>query len=65
MALRDTRDIIIHPCFGRSALRADPYTIAALAIATPCLAAITVTQSGLIIIGPADILKSCRDPVAT
>ena len=62
---RDVRDIIIHPSGSRSFITVDPVTALAMQIPLPTLAGIVVTESGLVVIGPRDLLHACRDPVPT
>ena len=62
---RETRHCIIRSTLFRACLNLDPVSAAALAIPLPTLAAITVTRSGLLLIGPPEIIKHCRDPVSS
>ena len=61
--MRDVRNVIVRCRFARADLTIDPVTAEALALDLPVAAGITVVQSGLIIIGPTDRLRVCRDPL--
>jgi hypothetical protein len=60
--MRDARRLLIKPGAGTSVLYLDPVSLMALDLPVPTLVAMAITESGLIIIGPEFIVKSCRDP---
>ena len=60
--LRDARQILLKPGLRSSVLYLDSVSVLALNMPLPTLAAITVTSSGLIIIGPDLVIRSCVDP---
>jgi len=59
---RDLRAISISKGYRYSALSLDPTTAASLPTILPTLVSIAITESGLILIGPAEIIAFCRDP---
>lgn len=61
--LRDAQQIIIHRAANSSCLNINLATATAVQLPLPTLAYIAVTHSGIILIGPENVVKHCRDPV--
>lgn len=61
--LRDARQIVITKCNGTSRIALDSLTGFAVQLPLPTLAYIAVARSGIILIGPENVVKHCRDPV--
>ncbi len=61
--LRDTREILIRRILGRAVIALDPVTSTAMACPLPTLGCIAVMPSGLLVIGPPDLIAACRDPL--